>query len=201
MRICKGNRSTRRKPAPVPLCPPQIPHGLTWAFNPAAAVESRRLTGWAMARPPCVRNLLPPACYVSCIFHSNYIWRRLLVMELLIMQLCPTSYSFIPLGSKFSSQHPVVKRLQFSSTRIQNTGKIIVLYILIITFFDSRREGKRFWAKWWQALPKFNVVLISSWIKFWFIAVVSKYLNFATLLSFNTQNFFCTILPSVPAVA
>jgi hypothetical protein len=22
----RGNRSTRRKPAPVPLCPPQIPH-------------------------------------------------------------------------------------------------------------------------------------------------------------------------------
>jgi hypothetical protein len=27
--IDKGTRSTRRKPAPVPLCPPQIPHDLT----------------------------------------------------------------------------------------------------------------------------------------------------------------------------
>jgi hypothetical protein len=27
--IGKGNRSIRRKPAPVPLCPPQIPHDLT----------------------------------------------------------------------------------------------------------------------------------------------------------------------------
>jgi hypothetical protein len=26
MMIGKGNRSTRRKPAPVPLCPPQTPH-------------------------------------------------------------------------------------------------------------------------------------------------------------------------------
>jgi hypothetical protein len=26
--IGRGNRSTRRKPAPVPLCPPQIPHAL-----------------------------------------------------------------------------------------------------------------------------------------------------------------------------
>jgi hypothetical protein len=25
MKICRGNRSTRRKPAPAPLCPPQIP--------------------------------------------------------------------------------------------------------------------------------------------------------------------------------
>jgi hypothetical protein len=30
MRIGRGNRSTRRKPAPVPLCLPQIPHDLTW---------------------------------------------------------------------------------------------------------------------------------------------------------------------------
>jgi hypothetical protein len=29
VRIGRGNRSTRRKPAPVPLCPPQIPHDLT----------------------------------------------------------------------------------------------------------------------------------------------------------------------------
>jgi hypothetical protein len=31
MRIGMGNRSIRRKPAPVPLCPPQILHDLTWA--------------------------------------------------------------------------------------------------------------------------------------------------------------------------
>jgi hypothetical protein len=28
IRIGRGNRSTRRKPAPVPLCPPQVPHDL-----------------------------------------------------------------------------------------------------------------------------------------------------------------------------
>jgi hypothetical protein len=41
--ISKGNRSTRRKPAPVPLCPPQTPYATqtrTWA----AAVGSQRLT-------------------------------------------------------------------------------------------------------------------------------------------------------------
>jgi hypothetical protein len=26
MKIGRGNRSTRRKPLPAPLCPPQIPH-------------------------------------------------------------------------------------------------------------------------------------------------------------------------------
>jgi hypothetical protein len=30
----KGNRSTRRKPAPAPLCPPQIPHDQIRARTP-----------------------------------------------------------------------------------------------------------------------------------------------------------------------
>jgi hypothetical protein len=51
MRIGRGNRSTRRKPAPVPLCPPQIPHDLTRARTRAAAGGSRQLTAWATARP------------------------------------------------------------------------------------------------------------------------------------------------------
>jgi hypothetical protein len=51
MRIGRGNRSTRRKPAPVLLCPPQIPHDLTSDRTRAAAVGSQRLTAWAMARP------------------------------------------------------------------------------------------------------------------------------------------------------
>jgi hypothetical protein len=38
MTIGRGNRSTRRKPAPVPLCPPQIPYDLTWALTPITAV-------------------------------------------------------------------------------------------------------------------------------------------------------------------
>jgi hypothetical protein len=41
--IGKGNRSTRRKPAPMPLCPPQIPHAARTRTR-AAAVGSQRLT-------------------------------------------------------------------------------------------------------------------------------------------------------------
>jgi hypothetical protein len=37
------------KPVPVPLCPPQIPHGLTQARTRASAVRCQRLTTWAMA--------------------------------------------------------------------------------------------------------------------------------------------------------
>jgi hypothetical protein len=48
--IGRGNRSTRRKPAPVQLCPPQISHAARTGTR-AAAVGSQRLTAWATARP------------------------------------------------------------------------------------------------------------------------------------------------------
>jgi hypothetical protein len=48
MKIGRGKRSTRRKPAPAPLCPPQIPYDQTRARTLAAAVRSQRLTAWAM---------------------------------------------------------------------------------------------------------------------------------------------------------
>jgi hypothetical protein len=44
MKIGRGNRSTRRKSAPAPLCPPLIPHDQTRARTRAAAVGSQRLT-------------------------------------------------------------------------------------------------------------------------------------------------------------
>jgi hypothetical protein len=46
----RGNRSSRRKPAPVPLCPPQTPHAARTRTR-AAAMGSQRLTAWATARP------------------------------------------------------------------------------------------------------------------------------------------------------
>jgi hypothetical protein len=44
MKIGRGNLTMRRKPAPVPLFPPQILHELTRARTRAAAVGSQRLT-------------------------------------------------------------------------------------------------------------------------------------------------------------
>jgi hypothetical protein len=41
--IGRGNRSTRRNPAPMPLCPPQTPHAARKRTR-VAAVGSQRLT-------------------------------------------------------------------------------------------------------------------------------------------------------------
>jgi hypothetical protein len=43
MMIGRGNRSTRRKPAPVPLCPSQTPHAAR-TRTLAAFVGNQRLT-------------------------------------------------------------------------------------------------------------------------------------------------------------
>jgi hypothetical protein len=53
----KGNRSTLNKPAPVLLCPPQIPHDLTQAGTRATTMGSRRPTAWSTARPSCFLNI------------------------------------------------------------------------------------------------------------------------------------------------
>jgi hypothetical protein len=44
VKIGRGNLSTRRKPPPAPLCPPQIPLDQTQARTRAAAVESQQPT-------------------------------------------------------------------------------------------------------------------------------------------------------------
>jgi hypothetical protein len=51
----------------VPLCPPQIPHDLTWDRTRAAAVGSQRLTAWAVAR-------LVNA--VTLIFYESSLWMK-----------------------------------------------------------------------------------------------------------------------------
>jgi hypothetical protein len=56
--IGRGNRSTRRKPAPVPPCPPQTPHAARTRTR-AVAVGSQRLT--AELRHGLSLQLDPPA--------------------------------------------------------------------------------------------------------------------------------------------
>jgi hypothetical protein len=60
-----------KKPAPVPLCPPQISYDQTWARTRAAAVVSRRLTAWAVVWPyfwKSVGNVRT----ITCLFVHSY---------------------------------------------------------------------------------------------------------------------------------
>jgi hypothetical protein len=91
MRVGRGIRSTRRKPAPVPLCPPQIPDDLTWARSRAAAVGSRRLISWATARPVPTASSHCAYCYgwlgsgaaitLAYLIHSVWNERHYIIQE------------------------------------------------------------------------------------------------------------------------
>jgi hypothetical protein len=57
----------------------------------------------------------PHSCYMSCPSHPpwldppNYIQKSVQVMELLNVQICPTSCHFLSLWSKYPPQHPILK--------------------------------------------------------------------------------------------
>ncbi|PNF20022.1 hypothetical protein B7P43_G05942 [Cryptotermes secundus] len=78
------------------------------------------------------------------------------VMKFLIMQFSPNSCHFISLWSKFlntlfSNTLRLCSSLNIRdkvSHTYRTADKIIVLYILIFNFLDSRREDKRFWTEW-----------------------------------------------------
>jgi hypothetical protein len=64
--IGRGNQSTRRKPAPVPLCPPQTPHAAHTRTR-AAAVGSQRLTAELRHGPTgCLNTILFRYRYLVC---------------------------------------------------------------------------------------------------------------------------------------
>jgi hypothetical protein len=70
MKLTGENRQLGEKPVPVPLCPPQTPRGLTRDRTRASAVEGRRLTASAMARPIFMLILI----YFYFIYVSLYLY-------------------------------------------------------------------------------------------------------------------------------
>jgi hypothetical protein len=68
--------------------------------------------------------------------------------------------------------------VQFFQPSIMST--LFGPHILFSIPYLSEYRRPSFCTEWLQALPEFDLLLISSWIKFWFVAVVPKYFNFAT---------------------
>jgi hypothetical protein len=72
------------------------------------------VVSFLLAFPPksYTHSSSPRACYVPCPSHppwrghSNYTWRRVQVMKILITQFSRTSCHFIPRRSKYSPQRP-----------------------------------------------------------------------------------------------
>jgi hypothetical protein len=82
MKIVRGNRSTRRKPAPVPLCPPQIPYDLTPGSNPGRRGGKLVTTGlnYVTASGTCLRSNIESAsnlriATIKQLFHGRSEYR------------------------------------------------------------------------------------------------------------------------------
>jgi hypothetical protein len=80
------------------------------------------------------------------------------------MQFSSASCHFIPLRSKYSPQHPVHKHPQ-SLFALNVRDRVSHPYRTAGRIIECRREDKRLWNVWWQALSKFSLLLISSWMQ------------------------------------
>jgi hypothetical protein len=137
MRIGRGNRSTRRKPVPAPLCPPKIPYNMTWARTWAAAVGSQWLTAWAMARP----YLLTPKGRVNCIYAivlhvkviHKYVQKHLWSPKLYVLKYLPQQpicrAVFASKNFKLYTFKPA-DRLQRDLRRFEPLTRVLVIRIV-----------------------------------------------------------------------
>jgi hypothetical protein len=92
----QGKQKYSEKTCPVPLCPPQIPHGSTRARTWASAVRGQRLTAWAMARP----TVLPTQRY-SRLQHWAYFFG--IKLYAILSSVCRSIYLSFPIGLFYRS--------------------------------------------------------------------------------------------------
>jgi hypothetical protein len=151
MKIGRGNRNTRRKPTPAPLCPPQIPLDQTRIWTRAAAVGSRRPAAWAMARPSSLPLVfivfsssfffVPCFLFRSFSFKQSCFWLRLfLILHSLLWKCLDSTSNWISTASfdllyfslftailSLGAAYPGL--LTASLHKIQNSSTYLPLYL------------------------------------------------------------------------
>jgi hypothetical protein len=119
---------------------------------------------------------MPWPSHPSWVQHSNYTWRRVKVMKLLVMQFLrpPVTSSLLGPNIFLSTLFSKTLSLCFSLNvrdhvphPYRTTGKIIVLYILILGFRQQTRR-QMVLVCIAESVTRIQCPLLSSWIKFWF---------------------------------
>jgi hypothetical protein len=176
----RGNWSTRRKSAPVPLCPPQTPRAV-WTRTRGAAVGSQRLSTWATARPATPLGVyrasgnsgLPtvPRCSLKNIetetsleemrLELNSVWYHWSItmilpckkcVKLFVKQIFPVSYYFFPFRTKYAN---------FFGTPFSNNLIYACLYGCMCTSVAPGRLDEWFYS--YSVFMSLSVILAWMW--------------------------------------
>jgi hypothetical protein len=83
--IGKGNRSTPRKPASLPLCPPEIPHAVPWREPGPPLCEARLIYGTAHIQ---YKPVYPPYLEAGCSVQKVRFCRSVVTKEALKAKHC-----------------------------------------------------------------------------------------------------------------
>jgi hypothetical protein len=131
---------------------------------------------------PCVPHV-PPISF-SLTDLANNIWWWVQIMKLPIVQLPPFScYFFIPLRSRYSLRTLFSNTLSLSrsfgvrdqvSYPYKTSWKVIIVYVLIITFLDRRGGGDKRLNRIVASIPRICLLLIFPCMQFLSVSVVPK---------------------------
>jgi hypothetical protein len=170
------------KPVPLPLCPPQIPHGLTRDRARPSAVRGRRLTSWAMARPR---------------FGSSGMW-------------CSMARASVPVGlqNRLERWHNLSSKFRVTRTRwrrvtFSNLPSVCFCHMLhvrsaVSVYFAHCKEHF-----WWSRCSRENFLSTIVLSKFWcpegdlpcplLANPTSQITSLVTVAALNTVRYICTI--------
>jgi len=157
----------------------------------------------------CTHLSSPNTCCMPCPSHASRfnhpknIWWGVQI-KLFFTYFSPlsfTSFLFGPnifLSTLFSNNHCLRSSLNVSdqvSHPYKTTGKIMFLYIVIFILLDRKLEDKMFVNEWQQEFPNFRLLLISSWIEFWFVRFSQIFELFHTvkrnIINLSTISIIC----------
>ena len=153
-------------PEPARSCPcPHIslPEDPNQCYPPIYAWVLQVVSFTQVSPPkPCIRLCFPPID-ATCLAH-------IVLVDL---------FTWTMLGEEYRSLSSSLCSFLHSPV----TSSFLVPYILLSPLFlrfkllDSKLEDKAFCTEWYQAFPYSTLLLISSWIEFWFVKFVSIYLK------------------------